>query len=85
MTELDSQNVLLADFVVSIYVIGFTTSPLVLAPASELHGRAVIYHICNVSFVAFSVASVVSTDLGILISFRFFQGCFGSAPVANGK
>ncbi|KAK7954791.1 hypothetical protein PG996_015598 [Apiospora saccharicola] len=53
-------------------------------PASELHGRAVIYHLCNVGFVVFSVACAASSDLGMLIAFRFFQGCFGSAAVNNG-
>ncbi|KAK8001767.1 hypothetical protein PG991_013989 [Apiospora marii] len=84
MAEFGSTNALLADFVVSVYVLGFAIGPLVLAPASELYGRAVIYHICNVGFVVFSVACAVSTDLGMLIAFRFFQGCFGSAPVTNG-
>ena len=57
---------------------------LILAPASELHGRVIIYHICNIGFIIFSVACAVSTNLGMLITFRFFQGCFSSAPVTNG-
>ncbi|ROW15939.1 hypothetical protein VPNG_02482 [Cytospora leucostoma] len=84
MAEFNSSNVLLADFVVSVYVLGFAIGPLVLAPASELFGRAIIYHICNVGFIIFSVACAVSTDLGMLVVFRFFQGCFGVAPVTNG-
>jgi len=85
MTEFNSDNTLLAGFVVSVYVLGFAFGPLIIAPASELHGRAIIYHICNIGFIIFSVACAVSTDLGMLIVFRFFQGCFGSAPVTNGK
>ncbi len=84
MAEFNSTNTLLAGFVVSVYVLGFAIGPLILAPASELYGRAVIYHICNIGFVIFTVACAVSTDLGMLITFRFFQGCFGSAPVTNG-
>lgn len=84
MAEFHSDNVLLADFVVSVYVLGFAIGPLVLAPTSELYGRAIIYHICNVGFIVFSVACAVSTNLGMLIVFRFFQGCFGVAPVTNG-
>lgn len=84
MAEFNSTNTLLAGFVVSVYVLGFAIGPLILAPASELHGRVDIYHICNIGFVIFSVACAVSTDLGMLIAFRFFQGCFGSAPVTNG-
>lgn len=84
MAEFHSDNDLLADFVVSVYVLGFAIGPLVLAPASELYGRAVVYHVCNIGFIVFSVACAVSTDLGMLIAFRFFQGCFGVAPVTNG-
>ncbi|KAH6844758.1 putative MFS multidrug transporter [Chaetomium sp. MPI-CAGE-AT-0009] len=84
MAEFGSSNPLLADFVVSVYVLGFAIGPLVLAPASELYGRAIIYHVCNIGFIAFTVACAVSSNLGMLIAFRFFQGCFGSAPVTNG-
>ncbi|KAF9889736.1 hypothetical protein FE257_007042 [Aspergillus nanangensis] len=84
MDEFHSSSTLLAGFVVSVYVLGFAIGPLILAPASELLGRAIIYHVCNVCFTVFSVACAVSTNLGMLIAFRFFQGCFGSAPVTNG-
>jgi hypothetical protein len=84
MAEFNSDSLLLADFVVSVYVLGFAIGPLVLAPASELYGRAIIYHICNIGFIIFTVACAVSSDLSMLIAFRFFQGCFGSAPVTNG-
>lgn len=82
--EFNSHNDLLADFVVSVYVLGFAVGPLLLAPLSELYGRAIIYHVCNVGFVVFNIACAVSTDMGMLIAFRFFAGCFGSAPVTNG-
>ena len=84
MVEFNSTSTLLAGFVVSVYVLGFAIGPLILAPASELHGRVIIYHICNIGFVIFSVACAVSTDLGMLIAFRFFQPCFLSAPVTKG-
>ena len=85
MDEFSSTNALLANFVVSVYVLGFAIGPLILAPSSELYGRAIIYHICNVGFIVFSVLCAVSNSLGMLIAARFFQGCFGSAPVTNGK
>jgi hypothetical protein len=74
-----------ASFVVSVYVLGFAVGPLVLAPGSELVGRKVIYDICNVGFTVFSAACAVSGNLGMLIVFRFLQGCFGSAPLTNGQ
>lgn len=84
MREFGSANELLAGFVVSVYVLGFAIGPLVLAPTSELYGRCVVYHVCNVGFVVFSVACAVSSNLNMLVAFRFFQGCFGVAPVTNG-
>ena len=84
MEEFHSSNESLAGFVVSVYVLGFAVGPLILAPASELLGRVVIYHVCNIGFTVFTVACAVSSDLGMLVAFRFFQGCFGSAPITNG-
>ncbi|KAJ5796548.1 MFS multidrug transporter [Penicillium psychrosexuale] len=84
MEEFNTTNTLLGSFVVTVYVLGFAIGPLILAPASELVGRAIIYHICNLGFTVFTIACAVSTNMGMLIVFRFFQGCFGSAPVTNG-
>jgi hypothetical protein len=85
MEEFHSSSTLLTGFVVSVYVLGFAIRPLILAPAPELLGRAIIYHVCNIGFTVLTVACAVSTNLGMLITFRFFQGCFGSAPVTNGE
>lgn len=39
MAEFQSANIELGTFVVSIYVLGFASGPMVLAPLSELYGR----------------------------------------------
>lgn len=85
MVEFGSSSTLLASFVVSVYVLGFAVGPLVLAPGSELVGRKLVYDICNVGFTVFSAACAVSTNMRMLIVFRFLQGCFGSAPITNGQ
>ncbi|KAJ5281214.1 MFS multidrug transporter [Penicillium angulare] len=84
MEEFHSSSTILAGLVVSIYVLGFAVGPLILAPTSELLGRVIIYHICNIGFTIMTVACAVSSNLNMLIGFRFLQGCFGSAPVTNG-
>jgi hypothetical protein len=84
MKEFNSDNVELASFVVSVYVLGFAIGPMVLAPLSEIYGRLVIYHTCNVGFVAFTVACALATDLNMLIGFRLVAGCFGAAALTNG-
>lgn len=84
MVDFKSSNTELAAFVVSVYVLGFAVGPLVLAPLSEMYGRVPVYHVCNVCFVAFTVACAVAPSLEALIVFRFFAGSFGSAPLTNG-
>ena len=84
MTEFKSDNVELASFVVSVYVLGYAFGPMVIAPMSELYGRMPVYHVCNSLFVIFTVACAVSSNLNMLIAWRFFEGLFGSCPLTIG-
>ncbi|KAL8768282.1 MAG: hypothetical protein Q9209_005421 [Squamulea sp. 1 TL-2023] len=84
MQEFKSDNVELASFVVSVYILGFAFGPMVIAPMSEEYGRLPVYHVCNVSFVIFTIACAVSSNLNMLIAWRFFEGVFGSAPLTIG-
>ncbi|MCJ1470930.1 hypothetical protein MMC07_009578 [Pseudocyphellaria aurata] len=84
MAEFHSGNIQLGSFVVSVYVLGYAFGPLIIAPLSELYGRLVIYHTCNLLFVVLSIACAVSTNLNMLIGFRFLAGTFGSCPLTIG-
>lgn len=84
MREFHSTNQELASFVVSVYILGYAVGPLIIAPLSELYGRLPIYHVCNVLFVILTVACAVSSNLNMLIAFRFFEGCAGSAALTIG-
>ena len=84
MNEFKSDNVELASFVVSIYILGYALGPIVLAPLSELYGRLPLYHSANLGFVIFTVACALSTNLNMLIGFRFVEGLFGSCPLTIG-
>ncbi|KUJ18818.1 bicyclomycin resistance protein [Mollisia scopiformis] len=84
MTEFRSDNIELASFVVSVYVLGFAVGPLFFAPLSELYGRMPVYHLCNLGFLSFTIACALATNLNMLIGFRFLAGVFGSAPLTNG-
>ncbi|KAL1876179.1 hypothetical protein VTK73DRAFT_9617 [Phialemonium thermophilum] len=84
MREFHSSSPELAAFVVSVYVLGFAAGPMLIAPLSELYGRNVVYHSCNVGFIAFLVGSALAPSLDALIVFRFFSGIFGSCPLTNG-
>ena len=56
----------------------------VIAPLSEMWGRNPLYHGCNVLFIIFNIACAVSSNLNMLIGFRFLAGCAGSSPLALG-
>jgi multidrug resistance protein len=74
----------IATFVVSVYILGFAIGPLIIAPMSELYGRIMLYNIANLLFVVFNIACALSTSMPMLIAFRFFAGCAGSAPLTLG-
>jgi hypothetical protein len=84
MQEFNSSSTLLATFVVSVYVLGFAVGPLIVAPLSELYGRLAIYHTCNVGFIVFTIACAYAPNITSFIIFRFFQGCWGVAPLTIG-
>lgn len=58
--------------------------PLIFAPLSEIYGRLIIYHVCNVGFTASLVACALAPNIGSLIDFRFLAGLFGAWSVVNG-
>ncbi|KAI2630174.1 bicyclomycin resistance protein [Hypomontagnella submonticulosa] len=84
IAEFHSTSLEIASFVVSVYVLGFAAGPMLFAPLSEIYGRAILYHIGNLGFVAFSVGCALAPTLNALIVFRFFAGVFGSVPITNG-
>lgn len=85
MAEFKSSDNMEATFVVSIFVLGFAFGPLIIAPLSELYGRTIVYHVCNSLFVIFSAACALSTNVGMLMAFRFLSGFAGVAVVTCGS
>ncbi|KIX09528.1 uncharacterized protein Z518_00608 [Rhinocladiella mackenziei CBS 650.93] len=85
MDEFNSDNVDLASFVVSVYVLGYCFGPLVIGPLSELYGRLLIYHINTLLFLVFNIACAKSSSLSMLIVFRFLAGLAGSCPLTVGS
>jgi multidrug resistance protein len=85
MREFGTSSNMLATFVVSVFVLGFAFGPLVIAPLSELYGRRIVYHVCNAFFVVFLVACALSTNMDMLIAFRFFDGFAGVAVITSGS
>lgn len=84
MAEFHSDNSTLASFVVTVFVLGFATGPLLFAPLSELYGRTIVQHTGCIGFVIFSIACALSTSLNMLIGMRLLQGIFAAVPLTNG-
>ncbi|KAF2235066.1 MFS general substrate transporter [Viridothelium virens] len=84
LADFHETNITLGVFAVSVYLLGLALGPLVLSGISEVYGRAIVFNVCNVLFLIFSIATAVPTSLGMLIAFRLLMGLAASAPVTVG-
>ncbi|KAF4633045.1 hypothetical protein G7Y89_g5082 [Cudoniella acicularis] len=75
---------IVASFTVSIYILGFSIGPLLLASMSEMYGRLIVYHVCNAVYLAFTIGCALSTNTSMFLAFRFICGCAASSPMAIG-
>lgn len=75
---------IVASFTVSIYILGYVFGPLLLSSMSELYGRLIIYHICNIFYLAFTIGCALSKNTAMFLVFRFICGCAASAPMVVG-
>ncbi|KAL9094175.1 MAG: hypothetical protein Q9165_003590 [Trypethelium subeluteriae] len=82
--QFHNESDILSALVLSVYLLGFVFGPFIAAPLSETVGRIPVYHGANLLFVIFSIACGVSSNMRMLIGFRFLMGTFGSVPVTIG-
>lgn len=82
--DFDSSNQTISAFIVSIYILGYSVGPLLLAPLSEMHGRLAIYHTSNIMYCLWTMACALSPNVGSLLVFRFLAGVAGSCPLTLG-
>ncbi|PWY69647.1 CefM protein [Aspergillus sclerotioniger CBS 115572] len=84
LADFRSTSSILGSLVVSIYLLGGAAGPLVIAPLSEIYGRSIIYHVTNALYIVFSIACALSTNLNMLIGFRFLAGVASAAVMTVG-
>lgn len=84
MRDFNKTSKALTGFVASESALGNLFGPLLIAPLSEMYGRAPVYHVCNVFLVAVMVGCAFSPSLSWLIVFRFLGGLFGCCPSVVG-
>ncbi|KAJ5573519.1 MFS multidrug transporter [Penicillium hispanicum] len=80
--HVDNQTIL--SFSVSIYLIGYTCGPLLLAPLSEIYGRRIVLSCGDWFFVLWQIGCALAPNVASLIVFRLFAGIGGSACVTLG-
>lgn len=87
--DFHSDNTYYRTLIISIWELGETFGPLILGPLSEIHGRAVVLNCSNALFVIFFVGTALSTNIQMLIAFRFLTGatvassCIGPGIVGD--
>ncbi|KAK5135419.1 hypothetical protein LTR08_005207 [Meristemomyces frigidus] len=68
---------------VTIWELGEAAGPLLIAPLSELYGRAPVFNCANTLFILGVALSALSPTTGALISARFLTGCAVASNVLN--
>ncbi|MCJ1377711.1 hypothetical protein MMC17_000807 [Xylographa soralifera] len=74
LREFDSNDQLYSVILVSIWELGEGLGPFIIAPLSEIYGRLPVFHIANLLFTIFTIGGALSTNLSMLVTFRFLNG-----------
>ncbi|KAL4813787.1 major facilitator superfamily domain-containing protein [Aspergillus spinulosporus] len=77
-------NETLLSFTVSIYLLGYTFGPMLLAPLSEIYGRRIVLSCANWFFVVWQIGCALAPNLASLIIFRLLAGVGGSGCITLG-
>ncbi|EPY51058.1 MFS transporter [Schizosaccharomyces cryophilus OY26] len=65
------------------YLVGFSMGSLPFAPLSGIYGRFIVYLITLIVFTLLQIGGGVAQNVWTLAIIRYFQGFFGSTPLAN--
>lgn len=80
MLDFGTTDQALGAFMTTIYLLGYASGPIVIAPLSELHGRAIMFRSCAILFLIFNIACAVANSFGSLVVYRLLTGIAGSGP-----
>lgn len=85
MSDYHTTSTTFATFSVSIFVLGFASGPLLLAPLSEIYGRVIVYNVTNVLFLVFTILCALSPNQSVFLTARFLSGFVGVATITIGS
>ncbi|ETS81016.1 hypothetical protein PFICI_06018 [Pestalotiopsis fici W106-1] len=74
LAEFKEEGTSYLTLIITIWELGEILGPLIVAPLSELYGRFYIYHAGTILFILFSAACALSTNIHMLVAFRFLNG-----------
>ncbi|KAF7879457.1 hypothetical protein EAF04_000653 [Stromatinia cepivora] len=74
MEEFHFTNQLYSTLLVSIWELGEVFGPFLIGPLSEIYGRMPVYHGGNILFILCPTGGALSTNMSMLIGFRFLTG-----------
>ena len=66
----------------SLYVFGFATGPILMGPASELHGRKIPFFVGYAAFILTQIPVALAQNVGTILIFRFLGGVASSGSPA---
>ncbi|KAJ5134635.1 MFS multidrug transporter [Penicillium atrosanguineum] len=76
-TDFGVTNETILSLSVSIFLLGYTCGPLIIAPMSEIYGRRIVLSCANWFFVAWQIGCALAPNIQSLIVFRLFAGMGG--------
>lgn len=76
LKEFNSDSKVDQTLLVTIWELGEGVGPFFIAPLSERFGRLPVFHIGNFLALLCLIASALSVNIAMLITFRFLTGCF---------
>ncbi|KAL3431428.1 major facilitator superfamily domain-containing protein [Aspergillus tetrazonus] len=82
--DVGETNETILSFTVSVYLMGYTFGPCILAPLSEIYGRRVTLSGANWFFVVWQIGCALAQNIETEIVCRFFAGIGGSGCITLG-
>ena len=70
---------------IAVFLLGFSLGPLIFGPLSDAFGRRKLIYSSLLLFSVFSILCSLSSNIYLLIIFRFFQAVFGSVSTVCGR
>ncbi|KAL4874982.1 major facilitator superfamily domain-containing protein [Aspergillus karnatakaensis] len=82
--DFQETNETILSFTVSVFLLGYTFGPCILAPLSEIYGRRVVLSGANLFFVVWQIGCALAQNIETEIICRFFSGVGGAGCITLG-